>query len=68
MLDAARLTLLLFPRYVGIDPNDVFADVRNAAFHRFALIECIGRKMGQPAFRALARQHLAVALLFKETP
>jgi hypothetical protein len=68
MLYAARLTLLPFSRYVGIDPNDVLADVRNSPFHRFALIECIGRKMRQPAFGALPRQHLALAFLFKETP
>ena len=67
MLYAARLTLLLFPRYVGIDSNDILADVRNSAFHRLALIKCIGREVRQPAFRALPRQHLALAFLFKET-
>ena len=67
MLYAARLTLLLFSRYVGIDSNDVLADVRNSAFHRLALIKCIGRAVRQPAFRALPRQHLALAFLFKET-
>jgi hypothetical protein len=67
MLHTARLTLLLFPRYIGIDPNDVLADVRNSPFHRLALIKCIGREVGQPAFRALPRQHLALAFLLEET-